>query len=421
MSKKRSHTSVSSGRFGGASGRSDATDSAANNGTDKAVGARNGHHDLVGQPHTDQEGPVAAAEAVAARISTKAQPLGKPGRPLNGRSPFFVGMAAAAGVAVTYGLVELLLGAREVLILIGLALFLAIGLEPAVSWLVARKFSRWAAVSTVIVAGLAVVTGFLAAAIPPLVRQATLFVTQASTMVPRLQNHNSVLGQLNNRFHLQQRLQQTLTGDASSMFNGLLGAGQAVFNALVSILILIVLTVYFVVDLPRIRAALYRLVPHSRRPRAILLGDEIFARVGGYVLGNLLVSLIAGVLTFAFLVIVGVPYPLLLAIFVAILDLVPVIGSTIAGVVVCLVALSVSLPVCLATIGFFLVYRLAEDYLLVPRIIGRVVKVPALVTVVAVLLGGALLGVVGALVAIPAAAALLLLAREVLFPRLDRT
>jgi predicted PurR-regulated permease PerM len=137
------------------------------------------------------------------------------------------------------------------------------------------------------------------------------------------------------------------------------------------------------------------------------------------VLGNLLISLIAGVLTFAFLVIVGVPYPLVLSLFVAILDLVPVIGSTLAGVVVCLVALSVSLPVCLATIGFFLIYRLVEDYLLVPRIFGRMVKVPALVTVVAVLLGGALLGIVGALVAIPAAAALLLLAQEVLFPRLD--
>jgi predicted PurR-regulated permease PerM len=139
------------------------------------------------------------------------------------------------------------------------------------------------------------------------------------------------------------------------------------------------------------------------------------------VLGNLLISLITGVLTFVFLVIVGVPYPLLLSMLVAILDLVPVIGSTIAGVVVCLVALSVSLPVCLTTIGFFLVCRLGEDYLLVPKIMGRVVKVPSLVTVVAVLLGGSLLGIVGALVAIPAAAALLLLTQEVLFPRLDRT
>ena len=98
--------------------------------------------------------------------------------------------------------------------------------------------------------------------------------------------------------------------------------------------------------------------------------------------------------------------------------MVPVVGSTIAGVVVAAVALTVSLPVCIAT-TVFVVFRLAEDYLLVPKIIGRAVKVPALITVVAVLIGGALLGIVGALVAIPIAAALQLLTQEVLFPRLD--
>ncbi|MDQ2883416.1 MAG: AI-2E family transporter [Actinomycetota bacterium] len=363
---------------------------------------------------------MAVAEAVAAQISTREHDLGRPGKPLDRRSPFIIGMSAAAGVAVTIGVVGMIVTVRDVLLLIGVALFVAIGLEPAVSVLARHKLPRWAAVTTVLAAGLAVVGGFLAAAIPPLVHQAAQFSTQAPTMVSRLQNHNSLLGELNERFHLQQRLQQTLSGDGSGLFNGLLGAGQVVFSALASTLIVIVLIAYFVVDLPRIRATLYRLVPHSRRPRAILLGDEIFAKVGGYVLGNLLISLIAGALTFTFLAIVGVPYALLLSIFVAIMDLVPVIGSTTAGVVVCLVALGVSLPVCLATIGFFVVYRLAEDYLLVPRIIGRAVKVPALVTVVAVLVGGALLGIVGALVAIPAAAALLLLTREVLFPRLDQ-
>jgi predicted PurR-regulated permease PerM len=362
---------------------------------------------------------VAAAEAVAAQISTSQYALGPPGKPLNRRSPFIIGMSAAAGVAVTIGAVEMIVTVRDVLLLIGVALFVAIGLEPAVSMLARHKFPRWAAVTTVLVAALAVVGGFLAAAIPPLAHQATQFVTQAPAMASRLQNHNSLLGQLNERFHLQQRMAQTFSGDAPDLANGLLGAGQLVFSALASTLIVMVLIVYFVVDLPRIRATLYRLVPHSRRPRAILLGDEVFAKVGGYVLGNLLISLIAGALTFTFLAIMGVPYALLLSIFVAILDLVPVIGSTIAGVVVCLVALSVSLPVCLATVGFFVVYRLAEDYLLVPKIIGRAVEVPALVTVVAVLVGGALLGIVGALVAIPAAAALLLLTREVLFPRLD--
>ncbi len=179
------------------------------------------------------------------------------------------------------------------------------------------------------------------------------------------------------------------------------------------------LTVYFLVDMPRIRTNLYRLVPHTRRPRAILIGDEVFAKVGAYVLGNVLISVIAGAATFLWLMAFDVPYPLLLGIFVALLDLVPVVGSTIAGVVVAAVALTVSLPICIATIVFFVVFRLLEDYLLVPRIIGSAVKVPALITVVAVLIGGALLGIVGALVAIPIAAALLLLTQEVLYPRLD--
>lgn len=192
----------------------------------------------------------------------------------------------------------MIITARAVLVLIGLALFLAIGLEPAVSVLTRRWLPRWAAVLTVMVAGLAVVGGCLTAAIPPLVHQATQLIAQTPTMLTRLQSHNSLLGQLNNRLHLQQRLQQTFSGDASGLVNGLLGAGQVVFGALASGLILLVLTVYFVVDLPRIRATLYRLVPHSRRPRAILLGDAIFAKIGGYVLGNLLISLVAGILRY---------------------------------------------------------------------------------------------------------------------------
>jgi predicted PurR-regulated permease PerM len=363
----------------------------------------------------------ADTEATAAEGSPAQHAPGRPGRPLDRRSPFFIGLSGAAGVAVMAGIVEMIIAVREVLVLIGLALFLAVGLEPAVSVLARPKVPRWAAVITVLVAGLAVVGGFVAAAIPPLVRQATQFVTQAPSTLPEVLNRYPVLNQLTNRLHLTQRLQHILSGNAPGVFGGLLGAGEIVFSALASTLILAVLTVYFLIDLPRIRATLYRLVPHSRRPQAIPLGDEIFTKVGAYVLGNLLISLIAGALTFTFLAIVKVPYSLLLSILVAILDLVPVIGSTIAGVVVCLVSLSVSLPVCLATIGFFAVYRLVEDYLLVPRIIGRAVKVPAVVTVVAVLLGGALLGVVGALVAIPAAAALLLLVQEVLFPRLDHS
>ena len=119
------------------------------------------------------------------------------------------------------------------------------------------------------------------------------------------------------------------------------------------------------------------------------------------------------------MLVLGVPFPLLLAIMVMLLDVIPVIGTTAAGLVVTLVALTVSLPVGLATLGFFVVYRVVEDYVLVPRIIGRAVEVPALLTVVTLLLGGVLLGVIGAIVAIPVAAAVLLVVREVIVPRLD--
>jgi predicted PurR-regulated permease PerM len=378
--------------------------------------AADGHHDLIGQPHDEElEGPVAQAEAEAAQISESDQPFGSIGERFDRKSPFLIGMAAAAGVAVTYGLMLMLVSLRDVLILIGLALFIAIGLEPLVSWLVGRRLPRWLAVTVVFVAVFGAVGGFLTAAIPVIVEQTTQLVAKVPDYVRQAQDHNSWLGQLNERFHLQEALEKSFSGGS-----GLFTAGIAVFGVLTNLLILIVLTIYFVAALPRIRAGLYRLVPHSRRPRAILIGDEISAKVGGYVLGNLVISVIAGVLTLIWLLIFGVPYAVLLAITVAVLDLIPVIGSVIGGVLVSLVALTVSLPVCLATLGFVLVYRFVEDYLLIPKIIGSAVKVPALVTIVAVLIGGALLGVVGALVAIPIAAAGLLLVEEVLYSRLDR-
>jgi predicted PurR-regulated permease PerM len=384
--------------------------------------AEQGHSDEVAQPHSDPaEGVIADAEAVAAKISTEEQPLGKPGKPLNRRSPFFIGMLGAAGVATTYLIAELIITAQSMIVLIGMAFFIAVGLEPAVSWLVNHRFPRWLAVTAVVLVTLGIAGGFLAAAIPVLVTQSSTFVAHLPQYVHTLQDHNSLLGRLNSRFQLQQHLQRLVSGGNSDILTGVVGAGVAVLSTVGNILIVAALTVYFVADLPRIRRNLYRLVPHSRRPRVILIGDEIFAKVGAYVLGNVIISLIAGLFTYFWLLIVGGPYALLLAILVAVLDLVPIVGSTIAGVVVTLVTLTVSLPVAIATAVFFIVYQSAENYLLVPRIIGRAMKVPDLVTVVAALLGGVLLGVVGALVAIPVAAALLLILQEVTFPRLDRS
>ncbi len=380
-----------------------------------------GPDELVGQPRDAITGPVADAEAVAERISSEDRPLGPPGKPMNKRSPFFMGMAAAAGAAVTAGAVWFLFIASGTLVLIGVALFAAIGLEPLASWLVRRGLPRALAVTVIVVGGLGLAAGFFAALIPPLVDQAVRFIDQAPEYLARLGDRSSWLGQVSARFDLQQRLQSTFSDPNPALVNGLLGSGRAVLGTLTDTLIVLVLTIYFLADFPRLRATIYRFVPHTRRPRAILIGDEIFAKVGSYVLGNVVISIIAGVLGFIWFTIFGIPYPVLLALLLAVLDLIPVIGAIIAGVVVSLAALTVSWPVCLATVGFFIVYRFVEDYLLTPKIIGRFVDVPALVTVVAVVLGGVLLGIVGALVAIPVAAAVLLFVREIVFHRMDHS
>ena len=372
----------------------------------------------VEQTEHDQVMQEAVQDAAAEAEATGG--FGRPGKPINRRSPFFVGMAAAAGVAVTYGIVELVVRARSVLILIGLALFIASGLDPAVRWLMRWRMPRWCAVLAVLSAALGVFAGFLLAAIPPLAAQASALAGQLPHYLHALNNPHSSLGRLNLHYHLEQRVQKLLEDRGSTIAGGVLGAGEVVLSAVGTVFAVTVLTVYFLVGLPGIKLFLYRLAPRSRRPRVILIGDEIFTKVGGYLLGNFLTSLIAGAGTYVWMLIFGIPYPALLGLLVALLDLVPVVGSTIGGIIVTLIALTVSLPVAISTLCFYVGYRLAEDYLLVPRIMGKTVEVPAIVTVVAVLVGAALLGLIGALVAIPAAAAIRLLLHEVTFRRMDR-
>ena len=359
------------------------------------------------------------AVQAAQELAEETGGFGIPGRPLDRRSPFFVGMAAAAGVAVTIGLVELIIHARSVLVLVGLALFLAAGLDPAVTWLTRHGLRRWQAVLVTLVVLAGVVAGFLAAAIPPLAAQTTALANELPKYLHTLQDHNSQIGKLDAQYHIQDRIRHLLQTKGGSLIGGVLGAGEVVLSTFSAILVVAVLAIYFLADMPRIKLLAYRLAPHSRRARVILIGDEVFAKVGGFVLGNFVTSVIAGAGTYIWLVIFGVPYPILLGLMVAFLDLIPVIGSTIGGAVVTLVALTVSLPVAIATLGFYIAYRLAEDYFVVPRVMGKTVQVPGAVSVIAVLIGGALMGIIGALVAIPAAAALRLVLQEVVFRKLD--
>ena len=348
---------------------------------------------------------------------------GRMGPPFDRRNPFVIGLLGSLGAAVAFGLVWFIMSAAQVLVLLGLAFFIAVGLDPAVTYLARRVMPRWAAVTAVIVGLLGVVGVFLALAIPVIVTQAGHLADNLPGYMHQLQSHNSTLGRLNSRYHVVPDLQKVLNGgggNSSSLSSGVIGVGKAVIGALTATVLVLTVAVYALADMPRIKRGLYLLAPRSRRPRMVLLTDEILGRVGGYVLGNLAISGVSFVGTWVWCLAWGIPYALLLGLFVALLDLVPIIGSTIGGIVVALVALTVSLPVAVATGVFYILYRFAEDYLLTPKIMGRTVDVPGLVTVVATVIGGAVLGIIGALVAIPLAAGMKLLLQELVKPRLEQ-
>ena len=346
-------------------------------------------------------------------------PYGQRGEPLSEQSPFRIAFIATMGVAVAALLVESVIIARQVLVLILVAAFLAVGLDPAVRWLVAHRLRRSLAVLVIVLAALGFFGGFIAAVAPPIATQSTALVKKAPEYAQRL-THNKTIKKLDNHYHFVNKLKKKAkNGISVNAFGGVLGVGKAILGFVFSTLTVIILMVYFLANMPAIKRTLYRIVPRTRRARVGLLTDEILNRVGGYVLGNLFTSLVAGLATLIWLEAWGVPYAVALSMFVAITDLIPLIGATIGAIGVTVVALFQGIPTGIATFAFYTAYQQFENYVLQPRVMKRTVDVAPVVTIVAALLGAALLGVLGALIAVPIAAGIQLLLTEVAFPRQD--
>lgn len=349
-------------------------------------------------------------------------PFGRPGRPFR-QSPFLFGLTGALGVAVAWGLVLAVINVRQVIVLLVVAMFLAVGLNPAVEFLQRRKIPRRWAVTIVFVGLLVFVVGFFAAIVPPLVQQSTELWQNRDAYLATLQN-NATIRRLDAQFHVVDRAQRFLDTQGQALggrvASGLFGAGRAIVSGVFTAFSVLILTLYFLASLPKIKQTLYRLAPRSRRERVTLLGDEITLRVGGYLSGAAVIAFMAGLISFIWLLAWRVPYALPLALCVLLLDLIPMIGATIAGVLLTLVALTNGLVPGIVTALFYIAYQQTENYLIYPRVMRRAAKVPAVMTIVAALVGGSLLGVVGALLAIPTAAGLLLVFREVVLPRLER-
>ncbi|MFD0888716.1 AI-2E family transporter [Streptosporangium algeriense] len=349
-----------------------------------------------------------------------AEPYGKPGKPL-ARNPFLIGLTGGLGVLTAWALAQALITARSVIVLIVVAMFLAVGLNPAVEALQRRRMPRRGAISIVFGGVILFFVLFGLAIVPPVSREVASFVGAVPGYVRELLA-NPTLRALDSDYQILTRIGDYVTngGLAQAVAGGLVGAGAVVFDTFFSGFTLLVLTLYFLGSLSSIKDYLFRLVPSSRRERTRALGDEILGGIGGYVAGNLLISVIAGVTTWVFLAVLNMPYALALALVVAVTDLIPLVGATIGAVLVTLVALLQSWTLGVACGIFFLIYQQVENYLIYPRVMKRSVDVAPAVTVIAALFGGALMGIVGALLAIPVAAAIALLIREVVLPRQAR-
>ncbi|HEY5835339.1 AI-2E family transporter [Streptomyces sp.] len=373
----------------------------------------------AGVPPTAGFGTGAGAEAGAAVPTARRAGRGVPASP-GRRSWFGIGFGTGLGAVLAWVLVQTVLRIGELLTLLLLSVFIAVSLEPVVAWLCRHGLRRGWSVTAVVAGFAGLLAGFVALVIPPVTAAATALADAVPRWRGQLHDHHSTLGRLEDRHHLIEKAQEQLgPGGAARLAGGVLGAGQLVISAVTSTVVVITVTLYVMAALPAIKRFCYRFVPGTRRERVAAVTETILARVGRFMLGNLVTSAIAGLATFVWCAAVGVPYPAALGFFVAVMDMIPVVGSTVGGVVVSLVALSVSLPVAVTTAVFYVGFRLAEDYLIMPRAMKYAVDVHPVVTVIAVLVGGSLLGVIGGLVAIPAAVALGIVLDEYLFPRTD--
>jgi predicted PurR-regulated permease PerM len=250
------------------------------------------------------------------------------------------------------------------------------------------------------------------------VQQIQEFGEDLPATIERLRDHKLVGGFVE-KYELQDKIADIDGATALSAAGQVFGGITVLLSSIANVLVTIILTLYFLAAFERLKEGAYRLFPASRRERARLLGDEILARIGRYVSGALVIAGIAGACSFAFMEIAGVPYPFALALVVAFTDLIPQIGATLGAVVVCIVAFTVSVPVGIAAVIFFIAYQQLENWLIYPRVMKKAVNVSDLAAIVSTLIGAALLGVVGVLIAVPACAAIQLIVREIVVPRQD--
>jgi len=371
--------------------------------------------------------PRIAAKLLRRKAASKSvEDFGEAGKPVDTTHPFYFGFMVTIGALLALTTLRALASASAVFILIIISIFLAAGLNPAVLFFQNRGLKRGAAVGAVMACVLIFVAAFIAIAVPPLLDQGNQLIDNAPQLIKDL-NNNAFINDLNIKYgvidSLQTRVDSIIKDGqfAITAFGGVIGVGKAVVSGLVSTITILTLTLYFLASLPQVVEISLKFVPASRRNRVSKLVNAIISRVGSFVGGQAIIAALAAIFILIMGLIIGMPYAGPLAVIVLVCGFIPLIGHFIGMTIVTLVSLTASLSIAAIALASYIIYVQIENYLITPRIMKRSLSIPGLVTIIAALLGTSLLGLIGGLLAVPIAAAILLILDEVVFPRADQS
>lgn len=343
------------------------------------------------------------------------------------QNAFRIGLLGGLGVLVAVGIGAAVASLSTILTYVGAALFLALGIDPAVSWLERHKFPRSVAILTVLVGILAIFVGLIFAVVPVVANQVNNLITSLPDFIATVSRAGWIKDTQKNLpdwIDLRELITQSgnwLRNNVSTIGGGLLSVGLGIASGAAGFVIILILTLYFVASLSSMKRGLYRLVPASKRAGFSDIAEQITSSVGRYVVGQGTIALANGTASFIFLSIgqlFGAKYPALFAFIAFLFALVPLVGTLSGSILITLSTLLLAGPGPALWVGvYYLIYMQIEAYVINPRVMNRAVKVPGAIVVVAALAGGALLGVLGALIAIPVAASVLIIFDQVVVPR----
>jgi len=341
--------------------------------------------------------------------------------------PFVWAFIATLGLLLAVGLALTVLQMSSVVFSVFAAIFITLGLDPLVRWFQRRGMKRGVAIVTVILLFVLVIAGLLWLVLPVVITQAVAFVEQLPQMYKDLQSQQWFQDAQSGTGGIVGTIYDWVVGIISdpntwaTIGGGALNVGLAIVGGISSGFFIFILTIYFIATLDSSKAAIYTLISASHRDRVVDYAERIMQNVGRYLSGMVILAFFNSVFSFLVLTVAQVPYALVIAVAAFFITLIPLIGTVLTTIVMTVLALFVSPLSAIIVLVSMLVYMQVEAYILTPRVMSKAVQVPGSIVLIAALAGGTLAGLPGALVAIPVAAGILLIIKEVVVPRKARS